>query len=297
LEIWVPITVAAVFVQTLRFALQKRLKVAGFSNLSTTLARFLYSAPLVVCGMLLYARWSEQQLPTTPMTFWFWSITGGMTQILATLCTVALFGMRNFAVGITFKKTEVLLAAVIGLILLGDPVHFWGWVSFLVGLCAVLMLSESPNLGGKRFLNKATTLGLLSGLGFAMSAVSYRAAALGLPSGTTALRAGMTLATTTTFQTVIMVIWMGLRHRADLTRTLTGWRLALPVGLTSMVGSFCLFSAFALANAAYVNTVGQIELIFSILIGWGMFSERVKPRELAGIGLLLVSILLLILTA
>jgi len=297
LEIWVPITVAAVFVQTLRFALQKRLKVEGFSNLSTTLARFLYSAPFVIVGVLLYAAWSGQSLPATSTRFWFWSITGGITQILATLCTVALFGLRNFAVGISFKKTEVLMAAIIGLVLLGDAIQFWGWVAFLIGLCAVFVLSEPPNLDGQRFLNKATLLGLLSGLGFATSAVAYRAAALELPSGTTAMRAGLTLATTTTFQTVLIVLWMTFRNRTDLIKTVTGWRLALPVGLTSMIGSFCLFSAFALANAAYVNAVGQIELVFSLAIGWRMFKERAKPRELVGIALLFVSIVLLILTS
>ena len=288
---------AAVFVQTLRFALQKRLKVEGFSNLSTTLARFLYSAPFVIVGVLLYAAWSGQSLPATSTRFWFWSITGGITQILATLCTVALFGLRNFAVGISFKKTEVLMAAIIGLVLLGDAIQFWGWVAFLIGLCAVFVLSEPPTLDGQRFLNKATLLGLLSGLGFATSAVAYRAAALELPSGTTAMRAGLTLATTTTFQTVLIVLWMTFRNRTDLIKTVTGWRLALPVGLTSMIGSFCLFSAFALANAAYVNAVGQIELVFSLAIGWRMFKERAKPRELVGIALLFVSIVLLILTS
>ncbi|MEO8530701.1 MAG: EamA family transporter [Deltaproteobacteria bacterium] len=297
MEIWVPITVTAALVQTLRFALQKRLKLAGFSNASTTLARFLYSAPLVVIALLIYAKVSGQTLPQTTSVFWLWSIIGGTTQILATLCTVALFGLRNFAVGMTFKKTEVLLAAIIGLLILGDSVGFWGWVSFAIGLVAVLSISEPPNLGGQRFFNKATGLGLLSGLGFAMSAVTYRAAALELPSGTTALRAGMTLATTTSFQTLVMITWMAARNRADLRQTFTGWRLALPVGLTSMMGSFCLFSAFALASAAYVNAVGQIELIFSLTMGWLMFQERAKPRELIGIALLFVSILLLILTS
>jgi drug/metabolite transporter (DMT)-like permease len=295
MDAWIWITIGAAFAQTLRFALQKRLKVAGFSTMTTTLARFLYSAPLVAVGVFAYAEISAQALPATSGTFWFWSVFGGTTQILATLCTVALFGMRNFAVGITFKKTEVLMTAVFGLILLGDPMGAWGRVALAIGLLGVLALSEPPELGGARFLNKATGLGLLSGVFFALSAVSYRAAALDLPSGDTALRAGLTLATTTAFQSVAMMVWMGARNPADLKRVFTGWRVAWPVGLTSMIGSFCWFAAFALQNAAYVNAVGQIELIFSLAMGWLMFGERVKARELAGIGLLLSSILLIVL--
>jgi hypothetical protein len=50
------------------------------------------------------------------------SSVGGMAQMLATACVVALFARRNFAVGITLKKTEVILTALIGLVVLGEGV-------------------------------------------------------------------------------------------------------------------------------------------------------------------------------
>ncbi len=40
-------------------------------------------------------------------------MTGGIAQMLATACVVALFGRRNFAVGVTLCKTEVILTALI----------------------------------------------------------------------------------------------------------------------------------------------------------------------------------------
>ena len=63
------------------------------------------------------------------------------------------------------------------------------------------------------------------------------------------------------------------------------------MGLFSLIGSWGWFAAFSLANAAYVFAVGQIELIFSLLIGWLWFRERVTLREIAGMGMLTVSIL------
>ena len=295
MSLWIWLAIGAAFAQTLRFALQKRLKVAGLSTGAATFARFVYSAPLVLVGIAIYASVSGQAWPAMSTTFWIWSILGGVAQILATLCTVALFGLRNFAVGITFKKTEVLMTALLGLILIGDAIPALGWVALLIGFAAVLLLSKPPELGGARLFNRATGIGLLSGVFFALSAVAYRAAALELPSGDTTLRAGLTLATTTTFQTIAMMLWMGLRNRSDLVSTFRHWRITAPVGVMSMIGSFCWFAAFALQTAAYVQAVGQIELVFSLVLGWFMFRERPAPRELVGIALLFASILLLIL--
>ena len=72
-------------------------------------------------------------------------------------------------------------------------------------------------------------------------------------------------------------------------------RVAVWVGLTSLGGSFCWFLAFTLQNAAYVNALGQIEMVFSLLASVLFFREVITRRELLGMALLGLSILLLIL--
>ena len=52
--------------------------------------------------------------------------------------------------------------------------------------------------------------------------------------------------------------------------------------------------AFGLATAAEVRAVGQIELIFSILISIIFFREKIRRTELFGIILLGISILIII---
>ena len=52
--------------------------------------------------------------------------------------------------------------------------------------------------------------------------------------------------------------------------------------------------AFALATAAEVRAVGQIELIFSIIISIIFFKEKVQRTEIFGICMLIISILLVI---
>ena len=69
------------------------------------------------------------------------------------------------------------------------------------------------------------------------------------------------------------------------------------IGLTSALGSIGWFTAFALENASYVRAVGQIEVVFTLLISAFYFRERILPREHIGIALAVVGVLLFRLTA
>ncbi len=297
MDAWIPITIAAAATQTLRFMLQKHLTSTALSTTGATFARFVYSAPLVAVLIWIYARVSGQPLPAMQGTFWAFALAGGVSQILATLCVVALFAERNFAVGITFKKTEVIQTAIVGYLLLGEGLGQSGWLAVWLGFVGVVILSDQSGGLGRywiRIANRAAGLGLLSGIFFAISAVSYRGASLALGSGDVALRAGFTLAVVTVGQTITMLALLGWRDRAQIMAVARAWRIAVLVGLASMVGSFCWFTAFTLKNAAYVNTLGQLELIFSILASVLFFKERISRREMLGMAVLLISIVLLV---
>lgn len=296
--VWIPVSIAAAAFQTVRFMLQKILSSVTLSPGGATFARFAYSAPFILGGLAIYLMLSGQALPVLGGKFWVFATIGGTSQILATVCVVALFKQRNFAVGITFKKTEVIQTAIVGLLVLGDTVSLWGWVAILIGLSAVLVLSKAPNATGawwQHLTNRAALLGLGSGVLFAFSAVSYRGASLQLSELEPVFRAGVTLAAVVSLQTVFMVIWLALREPGEIARVWAARRVAVWVGLTSLGGSFCWFWAFTLQNAAYVKAVGQIELLLSLLASVLFFKEKVTSRELLGMGLLILSILALVL--
>jgi len=299
MSLWIPITLAAAVFQTLRFMLQKSLSTTKLSAAGATFARFAYSAPLVLALLALYLWTSGRSLPPLGGVFWVYAAIGGLAQILATICVVALFKQRNFAVGITFKKTEVIQTALVGFIVLGEGVSAGGFAAILLGLVAVLLLSRTPGGAGgswvQHLTNRASVLGLGSGVLFAFSAVSYRGASLQLGDLEPALRAAITLACVVTLQAVAMLAWLGLRDRAELRAVWATRRVAVWVGLFSMAGSFCWFFAFTLQNAAYVKALGQVELILSLLASVLFFREKVSGREIGGMALLGVSILLLVL--
>lgn len=298
MELWIPVTLAAAFFQTGRFMLQKHLSGASLSAAGATFARFVYSAPLVLFGVLAWFMLSGTPAPALGVTFWAYALTGGAAQILATVCVVLLFQSRNFAVGITFKKTEVIQTVLVGWIVLGEGVSPVGFAAILLGLLGVLLLSDTPGAVGSwlmRIGNRAAGLGLLSGLLFAVSGVTYRGATLEIASDAPFLRAAVTLAAVTTAQTIAMALWLAWRAPGQMRRVWAARRVAVWVGLTSLAGSLSWFTAFTLQNAAYVNALGQVELIFSLAASVLFFREKITARELLGMAVLGLSILGLIL--
>ena len=293
---WIPVTIAAASFQTVRFMLQKVLSSVTLSSGGATFARFAYSAPFILTGLALYLGLTGQALPELSARFWTFGLIGSLSQILATVCVVALFKQRNFAVGITFKKTEVIQTAIVGLVVLGDGISAWGWGAILIGLSAVLVLSKPPEAKGawwQHLTNRASRLGLGAGVLFAFSAISYRGASLELGDLAPAFRAGVTLAAVVTMQSLMMLAWLKLREPGEITRVWQARRVALWVGLTSLGGSFCWFWAFTLQNAAYVKALGQVELLLSLLASVLFFKEKVSRREILGMSLLVLSILAL----
>ncbi|NVO29020.1 DMT family transporter [Donghicola sp. C2-DW-16] len=295
MDAWILITFAAATFQTLRFVLQKRLSARELSAAGATFARFIYSFPFALAITLTYQQMRGFDWPQMAPSFWVHGAIGGVSQILATLMTVMLLGRRNFAVGMTFKKTEVILSVIVGLLVLGDVVSWPAMGAVLVGLAGVLLLSKTSK--GAGWDSTAVALGLGSGLLFAISGVTYRGATLSVISDDPFLRSSVSLALVTLFQTVAMLIWLGLRDRAQIGKVLAAWRRAGLIGVMSLFGSLSWFTAFTLQAAGLVNAVGQVELILSIFVGRVIFGERLTLREILGIATIGASVVVLVLVS
>lgn len=298
MSLWIPVTLAAAGFQTLRFMLQRQLALRTLTATGATFARFLYSAPLVALLTACYFALNRITLPPLPVAFWIYGAVGGLAQILATVAVVRLFKMRNFAVGVTFKKTEAIQIVLVSYVVLGEGVSLPGLLAIQLGLIGVLMLSVPPDAGRwtfRQMINPAAGLGLASGFLFAISGVCYRGASLATALEDPLARAGLTLAAVTAMQTAAMALWLRRRESGQIAAVWRARRIAVWVGLMSMAGSLCWFTAFTLQNAAYVKAVGQIELVLSALISLFVFREQVQAREWLGMAVLVTSILGLVL--
>jgi len=296
METWVVVSLLAGAVQTVRFMLQKQLKGLGLSTGGATFSRFLYAAPLAIAALIVLTFMLGSGLPAVRSSFFLYAALGGLAQIIATFCTVALFSERSFAVGIAFTKTETIQVALFSAILLGERVSAPGLAAIVIGTIGVLMLSRPPK-GWRtgKILNRATVLGLLAGGLFGLAAIGYRGATLQVEHAEPMMRAIMALACATTFQAVAMTLWLAWREPGEVSRVMRAWRATAWVGITGVLGSAGWFIAFSLQNAAYVRSIGQVELLFSILVSVIVFREKARLPEVLGMVLLAGSVVAVIL--
>ena len=299
MPLWIPITIAAAFLQNLRSALQRDLT-SRLDTAGATYVRFLYGWPVALIYLWLILLVSGSPPPIPVPAFFMYCTAGGMAQVAGTAFLIKSFSFRNFVVGTTYSKTETAQTALFGLLILGDTLSLGAGLAILVSLFGVMAISVArTELPFGRALTAWTErpalLGLGAGAAFGMSAVSYRAASLSLGLDSFVLSAAYTLAWTLGLQTLAATGWLFLRNRAQLLKSLQEWRTASLVGLAGALGSIGWFSAMTLQNAAYVRALGQVELVFAFAVSIFWFRERANRTELAGIILVLTGILGLVL--
>jgi len=83
MALWIPITIAAAFMQNVRSAMQKSLSDATVTA-SATYARFVFALPFALAYIFLMGPGSGTPLPGTNLTFLYHCLIGGLAQILAT---------------------------------------------------------------------------------------------------------------------------------------------------------------------------------------------------------------------
>ena len=297
---WIPITVFAAFMQNLRSALQKYIK-DYLSTAGAAYVRFIYALPLALILLAVLVFQFGYELPGINLKFLGYCLFGSLAQILFTFVLLYLFSLRNFAVGTTFSKTEILQIAILGLILLGDDVSLFGIGAIVVGMAGVIILSTAQtsltlsNLVTNLF-EKSTLVGLICGAFLGSSVVFFRGAVLALDDGGVLIRAVFSLSVALIMQTIIMGLYLLLREPGQMTAVFRHWKPAGAVGVAGFLGSVRWFTAFTLQNAGYVRAVGQVELIFTFIASIVFFKEKTNVMELTGIALILFAIIAITLT-
>ena len=298
MEAWIPLTLAAAFLQNLRSALQKSLK-DHLSDGGATYVRFAFGVPVAFVYLAAVLYWEDAVPPDASLVFALWAGLGGIAQILGTLLLLQAFSSRSFAVSTAYSKTEPLQVAIFGALLLGEFVSIEAALAIAISLSGVVLLgaARARSAGGairELVRGRGAMRGLLSGSAFAVAAVCYRAAALELPSGGVALRAATTLVWVISFQSLLMTAVLYWKQPGELRRVAGQWRAASWVGISGALASVGWFTAMTLTNAAYVRAVGQLELVFALFSSAWFFREPILRLEWLGIVAILVGVLMLV---
>jgi drug/metabolite transporter (DMT)-like permease len=206
--------------------------------------------------------------------------------------------MRNFTVGNAYARTEPMQTAIFASILFGAEFGIASILAIAVAVAGVMVISVARSLVTLRSLVSATMsrvalTGLASGTAFGLAAAGFQQATRTLD-GTFLMRAALTLAVGITLQTLVMLVWMILRDRAEIGRILRAWPWSLAVGAVGATATFGWFTAFTLQQAALVKVLAQVEMLFAFGSSVLVFGERLNRLELVGCVLIVASIVVLV---
>ena len=296
--LWIPIAMMAGLTQALRTAAQKSLN-AQLSTWMTTYVRSLWGLPIMVVYLWAVCRWTGLGTPAIHATYLFHCASAAVSQVLGTYLLVMLFRLSNFAVGTMLTKTDVMQAAIIGSLLFSEAISPLGWIAIVLTVIGVILLSvRRPGAliaGGTS--GAAVLTGLASAFFFCLSYLFLREASLSLGHGPTIWRAAWSVVAVTSIQVVGLGLWIvwHRQERAEFAKLPRLVRPSLFIGVTSAAGSIGWFTAMAMENASYVKAVGQVEVIFTVLISTLWFREQISTAQYAGIVTLVVAVLLFVL--
>ncbi len=289
---WILFTLMAAFMQAWRNAFQKQLSTT-VDVYGVTLARFIFALPLA----LLYISCLYHFQPVTDsihfnLRFAIYVLIAALSQIAATALMVQLFKQRNYAIGVGLAKSEAVLAAIIAVVFLSDHLSLLGWFGVAVGGFAVFLMSKGRDFSD--FSVPTLCIGIGSGLCFAITSLLVREASLELDNLPFIHRAAWVLLMVIGTQCFLLLMYLGIFRRATLWAMWQRIGLTFRVSLCSFLASLGWFSAMSIQSVPIVKTLGQVEIIFSMLISAYFFKEKLARAEHLGIVLVVIAAFLVI---
>ena len=289
--IWILLTVFAAFMQSWRNALQSMLSV-HVSVAGVTLARFIVASPIAAVYLFTLHQYQHSALPSFNYYFIGYVVGASIVQIIATGLMVKLFKLNNYAVGAGLAKSEALMAAIFGVLFFGSTISFLGWLGVFIGAIAVMLLSGIT--GFKKVNPNTVLLGLACGSSFALSSSWIREASLN--SGLNfPYSAAWVLFLVIGLQTIMLSIYILLKEKHTFKLMLQKRKMVFAISVFSCLGSIGWFSAMSLQHVAYVKTLGQVEVFFTMLIAVLWLKQPLKKQDTMGLILIAIAAILVML--
>jgi drug/metabolite transporter (DMT)-like permease len=276
---WILFTLGAVILQTVRNALQSKL--SGAVNTSgVTLSRFILAPPIALVYLLILYSGSASQVPEFSGSFIAVVLCASLLQIAATSLMVILFKQKNFAIGAGLAKSEALVAGVVGMLFFGSYLTPLGWAGIVIGGIAVFVLSSGNRLHGISV--KTMVIGLACGTCFALTSLLVREASHMLNVQHT-VAAAWVLLWVLCVQAITLSGYIALTKPYVFRQLTNAKKQVLAISTVSCLGSICWFTAMALQHVALVKTLGQVEVLLTLVLSHYWLKNAVTKREIAGL--------------
>ncbi len=292
--LWVPFSLAGSVGQIFRNSAQANLT-RTIGTLGATQVRFVFGLPFAVLFLIVALALTGWTLPVINAPAIEWTVLGAVCQIGATALMLVVMGRRAFGVAYAYIKTEPVVVALFGVVLLGDVLPALAWFAILIVVAGVLIASVPPGefkalLGETRMI----LIGLLSGGLFGLSSIAFRGGSLSLEGGGYVMRSLFVLVLSLSTQTLLLGLWLLFRDREAFIGSLREWRSSLGAGFAGASSSAMFMITFSLAPAANSRTLSLIELPLAAIVSHRVTGRRLKPYEMIGMAVILGGVALLL---
>lgn len=293
--LWVPFTLVAALAQVLRNGAQAGLT-TKIGTLGATQVRFVFGLPFALLFLIAALALTGEALPSVTVDALAWCAAGAVAQIGGTALMLVVMRARAFGVAYAYIKTEPVIVAAFGAIILGDVLSPAGWAAVGVVTLGVLLAAVRPSEIGKLFAEATPALtGVAAGALFGFSAVAFRGAIENVPSGGFVMRSLTMLLVSLAIQSALLGIWLAIRDREAFVGSLREWRASIGAGFLGALASAGWFIAFSLTAAANVRTLGLVEIPVAAMVSRRISGRRLQSHEAAGFAVIALGVALLVL--
>ncbi len=286
--IWIPAALMAALFLAWRMAVQQRIR-AEMSVNAAALSRFFFGWPIacaMLAGYMLVA--DKTALPELSLSFWTFAWLAAFAQMLATNLIIMSFGFRNLVSGTAYMKTETLIVALLGWLVLGEVLAPLAWLGIGIAFLGILFVSIEGGARGLiqwlRGLKQPSALtGLSAGFLFALTAIFIKQSANAIVDVERTYAGLIVLTAVLGFQALMQGAYVLIREPDQFRAMLSRWRVTAQVGVLAATASAGWFIAYAHGPVALVGILGQTQILYTLGFGRFYLKEPLSQSELTGI--------------
>jgi drug/metabolite transporter (DMT)-like permease len=285
---WITLSLAAALLQASRNTVMKRLG-HELDEYINVLGRFFFLLPFAGVAVLING------VPEVHPDFYWACVFFGLSQTAATLCLSKALLYGDISVVIPLWRTSLIWLVVVSYFTLGEAPSAAGLAGIGVTLIGVYVL----NISRARispwepirvlFTDRGQRFALLSALMYAPSVVTFKWAIV---------NSSVSFATFWTYvAATLCVLPFALKNsRQHFSKIPRLWKSFLSLGLFAALTNFTQGEAYRIQLSSYVEAVKQTEILFALLIGYVLFGERERMREISiGAAVILAGVVVLVL--
>lgn len=286
--LWFGLSVGSALFQVLRNMVMKRLGHALDETINVW-GRFTFILPFAAIPLVV------EGLPEVQSGVYWYCLLFAITQITGTQCLAVALKVAEISLVTALWKLSVVLLVVWGYLFLGERPSPLGLTGVLVCVAGVYLLNVSrarvsiwaPLVSLVRDRGQRYTLG--AALFYAPSVVFIKKIAL-LSSPSFAVFMGYL------FCAVLVTPWAVYRSARHFRQIGGHWLGFVGLGAFAALSTQLGTTAYTLTVSSYVETVKQIEILLALLIGYVVFGEGARIRQIwLGCLVMLLGIAILIL--